>query len=316
MAHAPRILVVGSINMDLVIRAERCPAGGETIVGEGLDTIPGGKGANQAVAAARLGGDVTFVGRVGADAWGEELRSCLEASSVDASGLEVDSAAPTGVATILVEPEGENRIIVLPGANLNVSIDQVRPWVDPDRFDAVLLQLEIDLATVLATLRTARDAGIPVVLDAGPARSVDLESLRGVTILSPNESETRALTSVDVVDPSSADRAARQLEEATGAPHVVLKLGEHGAFYRGEEGGVIVEPFAIDPVDTTAAGDSFTAALALEYCRLGGEGFRGTARREAIRRANAAGALAALALGAQVSLPTSGELEAFLRERT
>ena len=316
MSREPRILVVGSVNMDVVIRTGRSPRGGETVVGDDLRLVPGGKGANQAVAVTRLGGRAGFVGRVGDDPWGTELASGLHENGVDTAGLGVDADRPTGTATIVVEADGENRIILVGGANDAVSPEHVDAALDDagkpagmKDIDALLLQLEIPLETVCHAIRRGKERGIAVVLDAGPPQAVPLERLRDLTVLSPNESETEALTGISAADDDGADRAARRLAEATGAEHVVLKLGARGAMIRDGEKHRVVPAWGVDAVDTTAAGDSFTAALTVELAR-------GRPLAEAVEWSNAAGALAATKLGAQPSLPTRAEVESFLDART
>ncbi len=306
MGEEPRILVIGSINMDVVLRAEKFPAAGETVLGTDLSLIPGGKGANQAVALSRLGASASLLGRVGADPWGEELVGKLRENGVDTENVSAVDSLPTGNATIIVDQEGENRIVLIAGAN-----DALLPG-DVDRalagkasWDAILLQLEIPLETVCHAISVGAAREIPVVLDAGPPAKLPLEKLRGVTVLSPNESETEALTGIRPDELDSASRAAALLEESTGAREIVLKLGERGALCKIEGNWELIEALEVDVVDTTAAGDSFTAALALEYSRKAGI-------REATRRAMAAGALAVTRLGAQPSLPTAEEVDRFL----
>jgi len=308
MGEGPRILVIGSINMDVVLRAEKFPAPGETVLGTDLSLIPGGKGANQAVALSRLGANASLLGRVGADPWGEELVGKLRKNGVDTENVAAVDSLPTGNATIIVDQEGENRIVLIAGAN-----DALLPG-DVDRalageaaWDAILLQLEIPLETVCHAISAGAAREIPVILDAGPPAKLPLEKLRGVTVLSPNESETEALTGIRPDELDSASRAAALLEESTGAREIVLKLGERGALCKSEGRWELIDALDVDVVDTTAAGDSFTAALALEYSR-------NTGIREATRRAMAAGALAVTRLGAQPSLPTAEEVDRLLEK--
>ena len=303
MDSKPRILVIGSINMDVVLRAEKFPAPGETVVGTDLSLIPGGKGANQAVALSRLGASASLLGCVGKDPWGEELIEKLEENGVDTVNVTSDESLPTGNATIIVDSEGENRIVLIAGANDALRPGLVDAALDAESScDAILLQLEIPLRTVYHAISTGAARGIPVILDAGPPRAVPLEKLRGVTVLSPNESETEALTGIRPGDLDSAGKAAALLEESTGANEVVLKLGERGALFKDNGRYELVEAHQVEVVDTTAAGDSFTAALALEHSR-------GAGIEKAVRRALAAGALAVTRLGAQPSLPTAEEVD-------
>ena len=303
MDGKPRILVIGSINMDVVLRAEKFPAPGETVVGTDLSLIPGGKGANQAVALSRLGASASLLGCVGKDPWGEELIEKLEENGVDTVNVASDESLPTGNATIIVDSEGENRIVLIAGANDALRPGLVDAALDAESScDAILLQLEIPLRTVYHAISTGAARGIPVILDAGPPRAVPLEKLRGVTVLSPNESETEALTGIRPGDLDSAGKAAALLEESTGANEVVLKLGERGALFKNNGRYELAEAHQVEVVDTTAAGDSFTAALALEHSR-------GAGIAKAVRRALAAGALAVTRLGAQPSLPTAEEVD-------
>ena len=303
MDSKPRILVIGSINMDVVLRAEKFPAPGETVVGTDLSLIPGGKGANQAVALSRLGASASLLGCVGKAPWGEELIGKLEENGVDTVNVASDESLPTGNATIIVDSEGENRIVLIAGANDALRPGLVDAALDAESScDAILLQLEIPLRTVYHAISAGAARGIPVILDAGPPRAVPLEKLRGVTVLSPNESETEALTGIRPGDLDSAGKAAALLEESTGANEVVLKLGERGALFKDNGRYELVEAHQVEVVDTTAAGDSFTAALALEHSR-------GAGIAKAVRRALAAGALAVTRLGAQPSLPTAEEVD-------
>lgn len=303
MDGKPRILVIGSINMDVVLRAEKFPAPGETVVGTDLSLIPGGKGANQAVALSRLGASASLLGCVGKDPWGEELIEKLEENGVDTVNVASDESLPTGNATIIVDSEGENRIVLIAGANDALRPGLVDAALDAESScDAILLQLEIPLRTVYHAISTGAARGIPVILDAGPPRAVPLEKLRGVTVLSPNESETEALTGIRPGDLDSAGKAAALLEKSTGANEVVLKLGERGALFKDNGRYELAEAYQVEVVDTTAAGDSFTAALALEHSR-------GAGIAKAVRRALAAGALAVTRLGAQPSLPTAEEVD-------
>ena len=303
MDGKPRILVIGSINMDVVLRAEKFPAPGETVVGTDLSLIPGGKGANQAVALSRLGASASLLGCVGKDPWGEELIEKLEENGVDTVNVTSDESLPTGNATIIVDSEGENRIVLIAGANAALRPGLVDAALAAERScDAILLQLEIPLRTVYHAISAGAARGIPVILDAGPPRAVPLEKLRGVTVLSPNEGETEALTGIHPGDLDSAGKAAALLEESTGANEVVLKLGERGALFKDNGRYELVEAHQVEVVDTTAAGDSFTAALALEHSR-------GAGIEKAVRRALAAGALAVTRLGAQPSLPTAEEVD-------
>jgi len=302
----PRILVVGSINMDLVVELDRMPEGGETLFGNTYSYIPGGKGANQAVAAARLGADISFCGRVGDDANGKILLDNLRREGIDISHITTDKTEPTGLAVIPVDKNGQNRIIVISGANMAVSAEDVGEALK-DGYDAVMAQLEVPLEVVFETLNIIKQRRIPFILDAGPAMQLPLEKLRGIDVISPNESEIFALTGINPDTYENAVSAAKKLAEGSGAKNVVVKLGERGALlYRGGE----IEAFpafpGVNAVDTTAAGDSFTAALTVQMIKSGDIS-------GAIRYANAAGALCVSRKGAQPSLPTAREVERYLK---
>lgn len=301
------IVVVGSANMDLVARVPRCPRPGESLLGESFATVPGGKGANQAVAAARLGADVTFIGCVGADAFGEALLASLNAEGVDTSRVLLHPRAVTGIAMIQVDAAGQNSIVVVPGANLELSGAHIEKSKEAfKRADAMLVQLEIGVGAIEAALDVARETGTRSVLDAGPPRDVPVALLAKADIVSPNETETHALTGIEIHTMDDAKTAAAKLRDA-GCREVVLKLGARGAYYLGHE-EFYAPAFAIEAVDTVAAGDAFTAAFALRW----GAG----TIADTLRFANAAGALAALKPGAQSAMPRVHEVEAFLREQS
>ena len=301
----PRILVVGSLNMDLRLSLTRMPAAGETCFGRDYAYIPGGKGANQAVAAARLGGEVVFCGRRGKDANGSALEAGLQKEGVDVSLLTADPAAQTGLAVIPVEDDGQNRIVVLSGANMRVSAADLREAFRRP-IDAVIAQLEIPLETVFALHAITREKNIPLILDAGPAMPLELERLEGIEVISPNETETSAITGIHVTDDPSALRAAEEIEKRSRAKYVVLKLGGRGCLLYGQGLRRFYPACPVRPVDTTAAGDAFTAALTVRYLETGD-------MEAAVSYANQAGALAVTRKGAQPSLPFADEVESFRR---
>lgn len=307
------IVVLGSVNMDLVVSVTRRPAPGETVLGGEYATHPGGKGANQAVAAARLGGRVSFVGRVGNDAFGGELKESLRRAGVDVARLRV-SAGSSGVAFIQVDGAGQNSIVVSPGANARVTARDLNGGLKGAA--VLLLQLEIPLRSALEAAAAAREAGLAVVLNAAPAVRLTREQLSCVTHLLVNELEAATLLG----EPSSA-----VLREPVGAagrltelvPCVVVTLGERGAAFArrglGGDGGLLeagaVPAFNVNAVDTTGAGDAFVGAFALEVARGGG---RAADLEGAVRFASAAGGVAASRAGAQPSLPSAPEVEALL----
>lgn len=291
-----RIVVVGSINMDLVTVAPRFPGPGETLLGTQFLTVPGGKGANQAVAAARLGGQVALVGAVGGDAFGTQLRDGLAGHRIDLSHLATLDNEGSGSASITVA-EGENQIIVVPGANACVTPAQVgRARGLIAAADAVLVQMEIPLDTVEATVRLGHRLGVPVILNPAPAQVLPREWLAMARYVTPNQHELATLLDAD------ATSDFRALMQRAPCP-VVLTRGGEGAWYR-EQGEPQHQPgFAVEVVDTTGAGDTFNGALAVFLC----EGLAA-----AVRKACAAAALSVGKLGAQSGMPSRQELNALL----
>jgi ribokinase len=303
-----KIIVLGSINMDLVVGAERAPEGGETLFGSSFQTIPGGKGANQAVATARLGGEVAMIARVGDDGFGDELITKLVENSIDVQQVRRDANRPTGVALIVVETSGQNRILVVAGANGRVSkadVDDAGALFD--RSDFIVLQLETPLETVAYAISVAKSHHVQTVLNAAPARPLPDDLLRQVDYLLVNESEAEAITEKSVKSVDSAFEVASALQKK-GVGKVILTLGDKGAVAADGETTWHTPAFAVKAVDTTAAGDAFTGGLVTALQQ-------GFALKDAIICASAAGALAACTFGAQPSLPTSDELQAFLAAR-
>ena len=296
------ILVIGSLNMDLVVKSPRMPGPGETLIGGGFQTVPGGKGANQAVACARLGARTFMAGRVGQDDFGAALTSNLKKSGVQTKHVLRDKREPTGIAVIIVDAAGQNSIVVASGANGRVSPRDVQRLGDLwDSVSYVIMQLEIPLETVECTLRIARRKGVKTVLDAGPARALPRGFLKDVDILSPNEHETQAILGRPVKD---YEAAAKKLL-AMGPKTVVLKLGAAGCLVAHPGEIAHLPAFRVKAVDTTAAGDAFTAALTVALSE-------GQSLFYAMKFANAAGALACTKFGAQPSMPTRLEMERFL----
>ncbi len=286
-----RILVLGSLNMDLVVTVPHLPRPGETVLGERLGRYPGGKGANQAVAAARLGGRAAFVGRVGGDDFGPELIENLTANGVDASGVEPDNSAATGAALIFVGPDGQNMIAVAPGANGRLDkFDIERAVAKLQSGDVLVMQLEIPMDVIMQAAQAARRAGAHVVLNAAPAQRLDAGLLNQVEALVVNEREAR-----DLVNETSPEAMVQALH-AIGPRIAIVTLGPSGSVYCDETGVHRVEPFHVKSIDATGAGDAFVGALAVGLAN-------GLAAEAAMRFANAAGAAATTSLGAQVALP-------------
>ncbi len=305
----PNILVVGSINMDLVVRTPRMPQPGETVPGDGFVTSPGGKGANQAVAAARLGGNVRMVGRVGDDAFGEQLIGKLQAEGVDTTHVKHRPEAPTGVAMIMVDSNGENSIVVTGGANHYLTPDDIFPLAELfAEADVVVLQLELPLPTVRAAVEKARRQDCRVVLDPAPMPRTLPDELCSVDILSPNVCEAEALTGTRVVEERVEKNVALELVQR-GAKAGVLKLGSRGSLVVAADGHFYrVNAYKVQVVDTTAAGDAFTAALAVAT----GEGRN---LHDSAKFATAAGALACTRLGAQAAMPLRSEVAMLMADQ-
>ncbi len=295
------IIVIGSSNTDLIVRAVNLPAAGETVLGGDLTTAPGGKGANQAVAAARLGAPVTFVARLGQDMFGQQAAAGLAAEGLDLTYLLRDEAAPSGVALIVVDAAGQNLIAVAPGANGRLTpadVAAAQPALAAAR--VMLLQLEIPLATVLAAARAGRAAGLIVILNPAPAQPLPPELYPLLDYLTPNEHEAAALTGQ--ADPAAAAQVLLQW----GVRAVVITLGAEGALVAtGPGAGERVPGFSVTAVDTTAAGDAFNGGLAVALAQ-------GAALPTAVRYAHAVAALSVTRPGAQPSLPTAAEVAAFL----
>jgi len=302
------IIVVGSSNTDMIIRLDRIPRPGETILGGEFVTAAGGKGANQAVAAARAGGSVTFVARVGSDMFGDQAIEGFQSDGINVDHITRDTDAPSGVALIFVAKDGENSIAVAGGANNRLSPEDVRK-AQPvfGGATAVIMQLETPLETVQAAAELATAAGVRVILNPAPAQPLPDELFKLVSILTPNETEAELLTGVKVCDAATASQAADKLL-ARGVQTVILTLGSQGAFVAGADVRFLVPGFKVAPVDTTAAGDVFNGALGVAL----GEGY---ALIEAVRFANAAAALSVTRLGAQPSVPTRGEIDQFLKQQ-
>ncbi len=306
MSH---IVVVGSLNMDLVVQVSAIPAPGETVLGSNFATIPGGKGANQAVAAARLGAKVTLIGRVGADGFGEQLLAAARAEGIDVTHVGVDGTSATGIAMITVDATGQNSIAVASGANYRLTAVHVRQaWEQLDQVDLLVMPLETPLETIETAVALANQSGVKVILNPAPARPLPASILAGVDVLVPNESETTLLTGIPIDSVEETQRAARRLL-ALGVGNVVLTLGSRGALVLAGEMGEItaVAPHQVTVVDTTAAGDAFVAGLAVAL----GEGESLVA---AAQFANAVGALAVTKQGAQPGMPRREEVEKLLEK--
>lgn len=314
MPEKPRLVVVGSTNTDLVVAVPRIPSPGETVLGGAMETLPGGKGANQAVAAARLGADVTFVARIGDDDFGRSARAGLLRDGIDTRFVGVTPGVASGVALIAVREEtGENAIVVAPGANACLSPDDVDAAAAAfDRADAVVVSLEVPLEAVARAADAGHARRIPVILNPAPARRLPPDLLGKVSVLTPNETEAVQILGAD--PDGRDDEDPGRLGDINALATGLLGLGVDAAVVTlGARGAAIVTPDGVEfapgvpvrAVDTVAAGDCFTAAVAVEFAR-------GVSLRNAVRFANAAAALSVTRRGAQPSLPTRAEVEALL----
>jgi ribokinase len=300
------ILVIGSFMMDLVVRTSRAPEAGETLIGESFGKFPGGKGANQAVAAARLGAAVVMAGKLGDDMFGHEMRVVMEQEGVDIRSVLADKQLSTGVGTIVLEQNGQNRIIVVPGANLNYTAEeteQITPLIQQSQM--LMLQLEMDMAVIEKATEIAHLHGVPIILNPAPARVLGDELLKRITYLTPNETELALLTGKPITTLEDIKQAAGQLLDK-GVQHVIVTLAEKGAMVVGANGALHIPGFPVQAIDTVAAGDSFNGALAFQLVN-------GAQLVEAVMFANVVGALTVTKSGAIPSLPRLAEVKQFIK---
>jgi len=300
------IVVIGSINMDLVVRAVRMPVPGETLLGEDLNTIPGGKGANQAAAAAKLGADVAMIGRIGSDVFGQKLINELQAAHVNTENIQIEENSASGTALIIVDQNGQNSIVVSPGANNKVTRSDVRLKNDLiSQAKYLLLQFEIPVDVVRYALDLASLHDVQVILNPAPAKNISKEFLSKVDILVPNETEASQLSGINVIDLQTAQAAAKALL-GTGVGMVVITLGENGSLLATAENIRHFPKIEVKAIDTTAAGDAFVGGLSAALVRC-------LAPEDAVQYATCAGALAVTKFGAQTSLPTQAEVNALFK---
>ncbi|MBV8514316.1 MAG: ribokinase, partial [Acidobacteria bacterium] len=301
-------VVVGSINLDLVASSRRIPLPGETVSGNTFNTFPGGKGANQAVAAGRLGARVNMIGRLGNDTFGTQLRASLEAAGVDTKAVEVVPTS-SGTALITTAEDGQNAIVVVPGANGELSPRELEKHLTLIREAGIILaQLEIPLETIELLAIIARRENIPLVLDPAPARALPASLLSGVHWLTPNETETMTLLQRNAAElrHDDVEAAAQQLLEQ-GCRNVLLKLGERGCYVAlGNGERTLVPAYRVKAIDTTAAGDAFNGAFAAAL-------LRGSDPVASAKYAAAVAAISVTRHGAQPSMPTAAEVEVFVR---
>ncbi|HPR85218.1 MAG TPA: ribokinase [Prolixibacteraceae bacterium] len=296
-----KILIVGSSNTDMVIKTHKFPVPGETILGGRFLMNAGGKGANQAVAAARLGGLVTFVGKIGDDIFGKQAVQQLEDEGINVDFVAVDPENPSGVAMITVDRNAENSIVVAPGSNGTLSsVDFDRAVSKLDESDYVLMQLEIPIPTVEYIARQATQKQKKVILNPAPAASLSEELLKNLYLITPNETEAELLTGIKVTDETSAMKAASVLHEK-GVDIVIITMGAAGAYLFAEGKSEIIKAPRVEAVDTTAAGDTFNGALVVALSE-------GKAIQEAIAFANKAASVSVTRIGAQSSVPYRKEI--------
>ena len=302
-----RIIVIGSSNTDMVIKTEKLPAPGETILGGKFLMNPGGKGANQSVAASRLGGKVTFISKRGNDLFGNQAVGLLMREGVDTQYIVKDLVLPSGVALITVDSTGENSIVVAPGSNGNLLKEDIPSVIfDTGKFEILLLQLEIPIDTVEYSAVIASEHGIKVILNPAPARKLSDNLLKNTWLITPNETEAETITGVIITDIPSAERAAELIQER-GVKNVIITLGEAGAYIKSENYTGLIPGIKVKPVDTTAAGDVFNGALAVAISE-------GSDLKDAVIFANEAAAISVTRMGAQASAPYRNEINSQLHK--
>lgn len=295
-----KTVVIGSANTDMAVKSERIPVPGETVLGGRFIMNPGGKGANQAVAAARMGGKVSFIAKVGNDLFGRESITSWKKEGIDVSHVVSDPDHPSGVALIMVDAKGENCISVASGANAALRPDDIKSSVI-ETADIVLMQLETPVETILHAAQCARDKGIPVILNPAPAAALPDELFPCLYLITPNETEAGILTGVKVTDEVSAEKAAEVLRKK-GVKNVIITMGKQGSFVFSEDFRGIIPACRVEAVDTTAAGDVFNGALAVCLSEK-------TDLKTAVRTASKAAAISVTRMGAQSSAPYRNEVE-------
>ncbi len=296
-----KILVIGSSNTDMVIKTDKIPSPGETILGGTFLMNPGGKGANQAVAAARLGGKITFVAKIGDDLFGSETTGILKKEGIDTRYIVKDTELPSGVALITVDSEGENSIVVAPGSNGNLLVQDIDNEVfTPGKYGVMLLQLEIPLMTVEYAAITASENKIKVILNPAPAQKLHDYLLKHLWLITPDETEASILTGIKVHNETTADAAATYLLKK-GVKNVIITMSAAGAFVKTGEFTEMFPGVKVKAIDTTGAGDVFNAALAVSFAE-------GKELREAVIFANKAASICVTRMGAQSSAPYREEV--------
>ncbi len=295
-----KIIVVGSANTDMVVKSTKLPLPGETLLGGSFFMNAGGKGANQAVAAARLGGNVTLVTKVGNDIFGQQTIAGLQKENINTDYVFIDEEAPSGTALIMVNEEGENCIVVAPGANANLlrsDIEKVKNITDSEM---ILMQLEIPMKTIVAVTNIAKQNGLKVIINPAPAQKLDDELLNGLFLITPNETEASLLTGIRVEDEDTASQAAAVFLNK-GVQNVIITLGRQGAYFQNENSKIKINAPTVQAMDTTAAGDTFSGALTVALTE-------NMDWESAIKFAVAAASISVTRLGAQSSVPFRNEI--------
>lgn len=306
-----KILVVGSSNTDLIIKVPEIPRPGETLLGGEFKTFPGGKGANQAVAAARAGGEVVFIAAVGDDSYGKESIKGYKLDQINTENIKICKGVPSGVAMITIADSGENAITVAPGANARLKPEDLEEVEEPfQEAEFMLIQLETPLDTVQKAVELCRELDTRVILNPAPAAMLSDEILRHVTIITPNETEAESLTGIVVTDEQTAAEAAEVLHNR-GIETVIITMGSRGAFLSGQRSGIrkLIPGFSVQAVDTTAAGDVFNGQLAVSLAE-------GKELERAVLEAHGAAAISVQKLGAQSSIPRREETCYFIEDQT
>lgn len=299
------ITVVGSFVMDMIGRVDEFPREGQTIIGKTLNTYPGGKGANQAVAAARLGGKVKMIGMVGNDGFGQTFKNLFMDEKIDISNVLTTDKDPTAVGLIQINNAGENKIVVIPGANYKYSISDLEKVKEEIRTSSlVMTQLELRHEVTFKLIDMCHELGVPLILNPAPAIKISKEYLEKVTYLTPNESELEILSGIKIRNMDDVKEAINILL-SIGVKNVIATLGSKGAIIGNSEGFKYVEGYKVDVVDTVGAGDSFNGALA--YCIV-----KGYSIEDSVKYSNAVGALAVTKNGAIPSLPRKDEVDSFI----
>jgi ribokinase len=303
-----RIIVIGSSNTDMVIKTQKLPAPGETILGGIFLMNPGGKGANQAVAAARLGGKVTFITKRGNDLFGNQAVGLLMREGIDTQYIVKDLEFPSGVALITVDSNGENSIVVAPGSNGNLLMEDIPEEIfESGKFEILLLQLEIPITSVEYSAVKASENGIKVILNPAPACKLPDNLLNHTWLITPNETEAESLSGITITDIRSVERAAATILER-GVKNVIITLGETGAYIRSGDFTGLVPGIKVNPIDTTAAGDVFNGALAVGISE-------GLSLHDSVLFANKAASISVTRMGAQASAPYRKEIDQLLINR-